>query len=155
MHVLDITKPLVMNLQSLVGRVRRGVTFGVRGVVIDGDRVYLVKHSYVPGWYLPGGGVEPGETAVEALARELKEEGNIDVLGAPTLLGLYFNREAAARDHVALYRVDAWRQEKKPRLNHEIIAAAFFPIADLPADATKATRRRVAELAGTPASVEW
>ena len=43
------------------------MTLGVRGLVIDkGQRVFLVTHTYVPGWQLPGGGVEPGETMAEA-----------------------------------------------------------------------------------------
>ena len=54
-------------------RFTRGMTLGVRALVIDErNRVFLVKHSYVSGWYLPGGGVEPGETVIDALIRELR-----------------------------------------------------------------------------------
>lgn len=68
----------------LYRQVAHGVTLGVRGMVIDGvGRVFLVKHSYIDGWYLPGGGVEVGETLPTALARELREEGNIELTDPP------------------------------------------------------------------------
>jgi 8-oxo-dGTP pyrophosphatase MutT (NUDIX family) len=154
--LLDVTKPTVLKLQSLVGRVRRGITFGVRGLVLDGDGVLLVKHSYLPGWYLPGGAVEAGETALESLRRELVEEANIEMTGPAELMGLYFNREMSGRDHVALYRVSAFRQTAPWKANHEILAAEFFPLAALPDDATKATRRRIAEhLSADPPGSDW
>ena len=68
------------------------MTLGVRGVVLDGDkRVFLVKHSYVSGWHLPGGGVEVGETFGDALRRELMEEGRIELVGEARLHGVFFN----------------------------------------------------------------
>src|SRR4030081_1338989 len=91
-------------------RLTRRLTLGVRGLVIDGDRrVFLVKHTYVRGWHLPGGGVEPGETVLEALARELKEEGNIELLEPPMLHGVFFNARVSRRDHVALFVVRHFR----------------------------------------------
>ena len=47
----------------------KGLTLGVRAQVYDAaGRVLLIRHSYLPGWHFPGGGVEFGETAPEAMA---------------------------------------------------------------------------------------
>ena len=56
----------------------RGMTLGVRAACFDQQgRVFLVRHTYLPGWHLPGGGVERDETALQALAKEIREEGNL------------------------------------------------------------------------------
>lgn len=138
-------------------RLSRGMTLGVRAMVIDGDgRVLLVKHSYVSGWYLPGGGVEPGETLHEALERELLEEGNVRLNGAPVLHGLYLNAHVSRRDHVALYVVRAFEQPSAPIPNREIVATGFFALDALPDETTRGTRARIAEVFhGTPATGRW
>ena len=98
------------------------MTLGVRAVVLDSEnRVFLVKHSYVAGWHLPGGGVEVGETFRDALTRELMEEGRIEVLGAPALHGIFLNRHVSRRDHVAVYLVRHFRQDRLPEPNREIV----------------------------------
>jgi ADP-ribose pyrophosphatase YjhB (NUDIX family) len=149
-------EPVTRRVLHFYWRFSRGVTLGVRAVVIDGSgKVFLVMHSYVAGWHLPGGGVEIGETAGEALGRELREEGNIELVDQPTLFGVYFNRRISRRDHVALYVVRAFRQDAPPQPNHEIIAHGFFVPDALPAETTRATRERIAEvLSGrTPAEL--
>jgi 8-oxo-dGTP pyrophosphatase MutT (NUDIX family) len=141
-----------------VARFRRGMTLGVRAAVFDGQgQVFLVRHSYVPGWYLPGGGVEPGETLAGALDRELMEEGGIALDEPANLFGLYLNRQISRRDHVALFVSHDWQQTKPPRVpNLEIVDYGFFPPDALPEDATAATRRRLEEiLKGAALSPEW
>lgn len=136
---------------------RRPMTLGVRGVVFDsaGNGVFLIRHTYAPGWQFPGGGVETGETAEEALVRELSEEGNIEVTGPAELRSFHYNRQASRRDHVALYLVTAFRQTAPKRPDIEIAEAGFFPIDALPEETTPATRRRLDEIFGGAAAAPY
>jgi 8-oxo-dGTP pyrophosphatase MutT (NUDIX family) len=150
-------EPLIRRGMHTYWRFTRGMTLGVRGLVLDGDgRVFLVKHSYVDGWHLPGGGVETGETLIEALTHELREEGNIELTGPPVLHGVYFNAHASRRDHVALYVVRGFRQTSVPAPNREIVDTGFFAPDALPAETTRGTRARIDEvLRGVPTSEVW
>ena len=138
---------LVHRLVHLYWRFARALTIGVRAVVLDGEgRVFLIRHTYTDGWHLPGGGVEPGETLIQALGRELREEGNIELTGPPRLHGVFFHTLYSTRDHVALYVVREFQQTAEPTPNYEIEAHGFFPLAALPDDTTAATRARIAEV---------
>jgi 8-oxo-dGTP pyrophosphatase MutT (NUDIX family) len=140
-------EPLLRRIFHVYWRLVRGMTLGVRAVVLDGDnKVFLVKHSYVSGWHLPGGGVEVGESFVEALRRELREEGRIELNGEPTLHGLFFNSHVSPRDHVAVYLIREFSQDRLPAPNREIVACGFFDAAALPPETTAGTRRRIAEV---------
>jgi ADP-ribose pyrophosphatase YjhB (NUDIX family) len=149
-------EPIIRRLLHFYWRFSRGLTVGVRAVVVGDDgKVFLVKHSYVAGWHLPGGGVEPGETLTAALARELREEGNIDLVEPARLFGIYFHRRASRRDHVAVYVVRSFRQSSKPQPNYEIIAHDFYAPDALPEGTTQSTRARIAEVLDGRASVEF
>lgn len=137
----------------------RGMTLGVRGAAFDGEgRVCLVRHTYVTGWHLPGGGVEAGETAPEAMMREFREEAGIVVDPAQPmgLHGFYHNTAAAGRDHVALYVARAFQVLASKPPDREIAEHGFFPLDALPEATTQATRARLAEIRdGAPPAVRW
>jgi 8-oxo-dGTP pyrophosphatase MutT (NUDIX family) len=150
-------EPMIRRVMHFYWRFSRPATLGVRALVIDGTgRIFLIKHSYVAGWHLPGGGVETGETMLEALARELAEEGNIKLASQPALHGIFFNKRVSRRDHVALFVVRDFRQEAPPKPNYEIVAHGFFAPDALPEGTSRATRARLAEvLDGVAVSELW
>jgi len=137
-------------------RLRRPMTLGVRGVAFDETgRVLLVRHTYTAGWHLPGGGVENGETAVGAVTREMAEEGGVEAIDAPKLIGFYANHANFPNDHIALYRFETWRP-CAPRDDNEIAERGFYALNALPEDVTKGTKRRLAELfEGAEISANW
>lgn len=131
----------------LVG-IRRRMVIGARAALVSDGRVLLLRHSYIPGWHLPGGGVEPGETSEAAARRETEEETGFRVDGPMRLLGFYLHvNEATNRDHVAVYVARSFAETRSFRPNGEIAELGWFPFDALPATVDPGTARRVAEIA--------
>ncbi len=150
-------QPFAWPLYQAYSRLSRGATLGVRGLVVDGEgRVLLVEHTYMAGWFLPGGGVERRETVEHALAREMQEEAGVRVLGRPQLLGVHANHRVFRGDHVVFFRIDAWEPCEPAHHQGEILQCAWFAPAALPEGVTDATRRRIDEVFhGAPVSPHW
>lgn len=129
--------------------------FGASAVVEDGQgRVLLVRHSYIGGWQLPGGGVAGGEPPELAVVRELEEEVGLVESTAPEFIALYSRKILWVGNLIVLYRLRNARIDFKP--NMEVREAKFFDPAALPQGTSEATRRRLAELFGkTPRTPYW
>lgn len=122
------------------------MTLGVRVWVEDEKgKILLVRHTYVKGWFFPGGGVENGESQHAAAVKELFEEASIRAEGDMQLLGVYWNRHASRRDHVSLFRCTSWKKAGEFQPNREIAEARFFNVDNLPEDITAGTLRRIRE----------
>ena len=111
----------------------RGDIYKAAGLVIQ-DRKALAERSFgKPAFVQPGGRIEPGETAEEALVRELKEEFDIDV--DQNDLEPFGNFSAAAANHpnqqvhMQVFMVKKWRGEIRPSSEVEEI---LWLTSDLP-----------------------
>lgn len=127
----------------------RAMTLGVRALIRDeAGRVFLIRHTYVGGWHLPGGGVERGETLGDALHKEVEEEARLQLTGEPRLFAIYRNPLTSRFDHVALYVCDEWCGIPREHGDAEIAEAGFFALNALPVETTEPTRTRLAEVMG-------
>jgi 8-oxo-dGTP pyrophosphatase MutT (NUDIX family) len=139
---------LIRPFYQAYSRRKRGMTLGVRALVLDGEgRVLLVRHTYSRGWHMPGGGVERGETAALAMERELMEEAGIHALAPLELVSVHSAEAHFRGDHILLYRVPAW-EARAPTQSGEIAEIRWFPSDALPEGTTAGTRKRIAEALG-------
>lgn len=150
--LLVLAARVYQRVMPLVWNTLKPTTVGVRGIVLDDEgRVLLVRHTYLKGWHLPGGGVKRKENMDEAVRRELREEVGADVAegdDALHLLGAYTFPTEGKRDHIAVFVVDAWSPIADHKPSFEIAEVRAFPLDDLPPGTTPATRRRLRELTG-------
>ncbi len=129
-------------------RFSRPLTVGVRAAVENEDgKVLMVRHTYTSGWYLPGGGLERNEPAIDALRRELIEEAGVQLSGMPLLVGVYSNHPNFRNDHVILYRVPLGFWTSCPATSRgEIAETAWVDPLSPPDGTTPGNTRRLQEL---------
>lgn len=147
-------------LTYLRRKVQHGLHFSTIGVkafiVNDKHEILLVEHTYMHGWHLPGGGVSPNETPLEAVIREVREETGIIITSPPELFAIYTNEIYGASDYPILYIVKDFEELPHPAPCSEIRAKGWFPPDALPKDTPLHTQQRIKEvLEGLLPSPYW
>lgn len=148
---------LLGRAMRLAWRIGRPRTIGVRAVLLDpADRIALVRHTYIDGWYLPGGGVKKGEGIADALVRELAEELAVTQARVERVLGVYHNRREGKDDHVIVYVARSTSDALRGADTLEVAEVGWFAPDALPPGTTPATKRRIEEWRrGDTGSGDW
>jgi 8-oxo-dGTP pyrophosphatase MutT (NUDIX family) len=124
------------------------MTIGAKAVLLDGDKVLLVKHSYMPGWHFPGGGVNHRETIEDGMAREVLEETGYRVTEIPPVFHTYLNTLPPQRDYVLVYVCRDFKKMHDFKANREIVDCQWYDRKALPIDTSPATQARIEEVFG-------
>lgn len=119
-------------------------TVGARAIIINSEnKILLVKHTYQPHWYIPGGGVNKGESVKTALLRELQEEVGVTATTEPELFGIYHHTYLGVNDYPVIYVVKKFTMVKSS--SPEIEKMDWFDYNNLPELTSPGTRRRLDE----------
>ena len=120
----------------------RPLTLGVRIMMMQDGKVLLVRHTYLEGGFMPGGGVKRNETLDQAARREVHEEVGAQ-LNEISLIGAYTHFLEWKSDHNILFFSDDFTLNG--RHDREIAEARFFPLDNLPDNLYPSHRRRLEE----------
>jgi ADP-ribose pyrophosphatase YjhB (NUDIX family) len=112
---------------------------GVGAIIIEGDRVLLVKRAHPPlqaQWSIPGGVLEVGELVREAAVREAREETGL-IVEPGDLLGVYDrvlrNAERRVQYHYVLIDFLCRRVGGELQAADDAAEADWFTREELPA----------------------
>jgi ADP-ribose pyrophosphatase YjhB (NUDIX family) len=133
----------------------RPVRIGVRTLMVKDDKVWLVRHTYLPGWFMPGGGLKRGETLEQAARREAHEETGAK-LGEVTLMGVYSSFVEWKSDHAIVFICKDFTTTGQ--IDSEIAEVRAFPLNKLPHALWPSHRLRLEEYAAgkpQPQFGEW
>jgi len=145
---MNILTPIKRLRVLLIYKVLGLTTKGVRVIIKNGNKVLLIKHPYDNYWVFPGGGIEKGETEIEAAKREALEETSYDLIGEIAVLGKYQNNTGGKDDYVTICVCDDYKKSDKPKRlidRIEVQKQDWFDVDNLP-NISRATKDRLKEL---------
>jgi 8-oxo-dGTP pyrophosphatase MutT (NUDIX family) len=131
-RLLAVAFTCAHRVRSVYWRLARPRRYGVKVALTCGSEILLVRHSYMPGWSLPGGGYRPSrEPPEDAARREIRQEVGIE-LDEVLPLGTYESTAEHKHDRISCFRAEVGRIGTVA--SAEISEVRWFDRDSLPAD---------------------
>ena len=108
------------------------ISIGATAVIVQDNKVLLVKREDFEVWALPGGGVDEGESLAETAVREVYEETGLEI-EITHLIGLYSEIGSWSDWHLASFAARVIGGDLKSQMG-EVLDLRFFPLDELPED---------------------
>ncbi|MGZ4265281.1 MAG: NUDIX hydrolase [Solirubrobacteraceae bacterium] len=104
---------------------------GVKCVLVDSDRILLVRHTYgAREWDFPGGGLKRNESPLSAARREIREELGVDI-DDWLAIGHVLSRFQRTKSTMHCFRAEL--HEPQLTLDRgELLEARWFTLDELP-----------------------
>jgi 8-oxo-dGTP diphosphatase len=136
--------PLMLLPRAALGLIReaarhvlRRPIVGVAAAARDAKgRWLLIRRADTGTWAMPGGTLEWGETLAASLARELREEAGVEVLGPARLVGVFSRPDRDPRFHgvTVVVACEVSAPTTSPANPLEIREVGFFEDAEIPGE---------------------
>ena len=112
-----------------------GPSLSVGAIVVDDDRLLLVRRAHAPAagtWAVPGGRVEAGETLAEAVTRELREETGIEGVCGPLIGWTELVPDSDVEQHLVIldFEVSLF-DAAEPIAASDAMEARWVPVGDV------------------------
>jgi 8-oxo-dGTP pyrophosphatase MutT (NUDIX family) len=147
-RVLTLAYIAAYRAQRLRWWATRPVVLGVRVLLIADGEVVLVRQTYRPGWFLPGGSVKRGESLETAARREAAEETGLDVRDL-RLMSVSFVQVEGRSDHVAQFASESFVPIAGAKPSPEIAEVRRCLAASLPSGIDRGAVEQIAAFAGS------
>jgi 8-oxo-dGTP diphosphatase len=137
--MISIIYKVVYSFLKIYWFVLRPKTQGVTCLILSGDELLLVRHTYGrSAWTLSGGGLKKNESKEEAVKREVKEELGLEI--TPEYIGEFTHNPEHKIDTVFCFVARVEKEE--PKIDHlEIKEAKWWNINNLPKDRSASLQR--------------
>ena len=130
--IVGILLTIAYRMALLYWRIAKPNTYGAFVAVWHQGRVLAIKNSYKPQWSFPGGGVKKSESAIQAAARELREEVGIDVdSNSLKIVEQFVCHGEFKKDHATAFEITLEDEPTVQVDGLEVVEATFVDFEEL------------------------